>query len=80
MNSPAHGVPAHRGYFDYNATTPLVPAARDAWLEAQACAIPVMCANTSSLPEVAGEGALLVDPLDTAGMAEIAAYGSAIGS
>jgi glycosyltransferase involved in cell wall biosynthesis len=38
-------------------------------LEAQACAVPVMCANTSSLPEVAGEGALLVDPLDTLGMA-----------
>jgi len=33
-------------------------------LEAQACGTPVICANTSSLPEVAGEGALLVDPLD----------------
>lgn len=35
-------------------------------LEAQACGAPVLCANTSSLPEVAGEAALLVDPLDTA--------------
>lgn len=34
-------------------------------LEAQACGTPVLTANTSSLPEVAGEGALLVDPLDT---------------
>jgi glycosyltransferase involved in cell wall biosynthesis len=34
-------------------------------LEAQACGAPVLAANTSSLPEVAGEGALLVDPLDT---------------
>lgn len=33
-------------------------------LEAQACGAPVLAANTSSLPEVAGQGALLVDPLD----------------
>jgi glycosyltransferase involved in cell wall biosynthesis len=31
-------------------------------LEAMACGAPVICANTSSLPEVAGEAALLVDP------------------
>ncbi len=37
-------------------------------LEAQACGVPVLCANTSSLPEVAGEAALLVNPLDTAGI------------
>lgn len=34
-------------------------------LEAMACGAPVVCANTSSLPEVAGDAALLVDPLDT---------------
>ncbi|MBN1178630.1 MAG: glycosyltransferase family 4 protein [Anaerolineae bacterium] len=34
-------------------------------LEAQACGCPVVCANTSSLPEVAGSGALLLDPHDT---------------
>lgn len=33
-------------------------------LEAQAAGLPVVCSNTSSLPEVAGEGALLVNPLD----------------
>ncbi len=38
-------------------------------LEAQACGAPVLAANTSSLPEVAGDGALLVDPLDTAAIA-----------
>ncbi len=38
-------------------------------LEAQACGTPVLCSNTSSLPEVAGDGALLVDPLDTAALA-----------
>lgn len=31
-------------------------------LEAMACGVPVITSNTSSLPEVAGEAALLVDP------------------
>jgi glycosyltransferase involved in cell wall biosynthesis len=31
-------------------------------LEAMACGTPVVCSNLSSLPEVAGEAALLVDP------------------
>ncbi len=35
-------------------------------LEAQACGTAVICANTSSLPEVAGEGALLTSPTDIA--------------
>lgn len=35
-------------------------------LEAQACETAVLCANTSSLPEIVGDGALLVNPLDTA--------------
>ena len=33
-------------------------------LEGQACGVPVLAANSSSLPEVAGQGALLVDPLE----------------
>jgi glycosyltransferase involved in cell wall biosynthesis len=33
-------------------------------LEAMACGTPVICSNTSSLPEVAGDAALLIDPLD----------------
>ena len=37
-------------------------------LEAQACGTAVLCANTSSLPEVAGDAALYVDPLNTAGI------------
>ncbi len=36
-------------------------------LEAMACGTPVICSNASSLPEVAGEAALLVDPQDTEG-------------
>jgi glycosyltransferase involved in cell wall biosynthesis len=34
-------------------------------LEAMACGAPVLTANSSSLPEVAGDAALLVDPRDT---------------
>jgi len=37
-------------------------------LEAQACDCPVVCANTSSLPEVAGDSALLVAPTDAAAL------------
>jgi glycosyltransferase involved in cell wall biosynthesis len=39
-------------------------------LEAQAQGVPVMTANHSSLPEVAGDAALLVDPLDTDAIAD----------
>ena len=37
-------------------------------LEAQACDTPLICSNSSSLPEVAGNGALLVDPQDADGL------------
>ncbi len=33
-------------------------------LEAMRCGTPVLCSNTSSLPELAGDAAILVDPLD----------------
>jgi glycosyltransferase involved in cell wall biosynthesis len=33
-------------------------------LEAQSCGVPVMTSNNSSLPEIAGDAALFVDPLD----------------
>jgi len=33
-------------------------------LEAQACGVPVICSNTSSMPEAAGDAALFVDPRD----------------
>ncbi|WP_447973288.1 glycosyltransferase family 4 protein [Nitrospira sp. Kam-Ns4a] len=38
-------------------------------LEAMACGAPVITANTTALPEVAGEAALLVDPRDAEGLA-----------
>lgn len=37
-------------------------------LEAMACGAPVVCSNVSSLPEAAGDGALLVPPLDEHGL------------
>ena len=37
-------------------------------LEAMACGAPVVCSDVSSLPEVAGQAALLVDPLNTDGL------------
>ena len=39
-------------------------------LEAMACGTPVICSNVSSLPEVAGDAALLFDPQDTAALAQ----------
>jgi glycosyltransferase involved in cell wall biosynthesis len=38
-------------------------------LEAMACGTPVVCGNGSSLPEVAGDAALLCDPQDIGGLA-----------
>jgi glycosyltransferase involved in cell wall biosynthesis len=39
-------------------------------LEAMACGVPVMTSNVTSLPEVVGDGALLVDPYSVQEMAE----------
>jgi len=39
-------------------------------LEAMACGAPVMASDATSLPEVAGDAAMLVDPLDVSAMAE----------
>jgi glycosyltransferase involved in cell wall biosynthesis len=59
----------------YNAATVLVyPSVYEGFglpvLEAMACGRPVIASNASSLPEVAGEAAVLVNPLDARDLAE----------
>jgi glycosyltransferase involved in cell wall biosynthesis len=39
-------------------------------LEAMSCSVPVVCSNVSSIPEVVGEDAFLVNPFDEADMAD----------
>ncbi|ADN02506.1 hypothetical protein STHERM_c15660 [Spirochaeta thermophila DSM 6192] len=39
-------------------------------LEAMACGLPVICSNTSSLPEVVGDAGILLDPYDIHGFSE----------
>jgi glycosyltransferase involved in cell wall biosynthesis len=39
-------------------------------LEAMACGVPVVTSNVSSLPEVVGEAALTVDPMDSVSLGE----------
>ncbi|GAB2587944.1 glycosyltransferase family 4 protein [Spirosoma areae] len=58
----------------YNAATIfLCPSLRESFglpiLEAMACGVPVLTASTSSMPEVAGDAALLVDPTSAEDMA-----------
>ena len=38
-------------------------------LEAMKCGAPVICSNTSSLPEVAGDAAIMIDPKDEVALA-----------
>ena len=40
-------------------------------LEAMACGCPVVCSNRSAMPEVAGEAAILVNPEDPEGIAQV---------
>lgn len=51
----------------YNAAfTFLYPSLRESFgipmLEAMACGTPIITSNTSAMPEVAGQGAILIDP------------------
>jgi glycosyltransferase involved in cell wall biosynthesis len=39
-------------------------------LEAMACGCPVICSNATSLPEIAGEAALLIDPANSEAIAD----------
>src|SRR5690606_9101637 len=39
-------------------------------LEAMTLGTPVICSNTASLPEIAGDAALMIDPYDTAALTD----------
>ena len=60
-------VPHHQIPLMYNAATVfLYPSLRESFglpiLEAMACGVPVLSSTTSSMPEIAGDAAVLVDP------------------
>jgi glycosyltransferase involved in cell wall biosynthesis len=68
-------IPEHEMALWYNAADLFVyPSEYEGFglppLEALACGTPVIASNRSSLPEVVGEAGVLVDPTDTAGMAD----------
>ena len=81
-DSPAYGRIDLTGYLHdddlpivYNGATALAfPSLYEGFglpaLEALACGVPVLTSNTSSLPEVVGDAALTVDPLDTGAITE----------
>lgn len=52
----------------------LYPSLRESFglpiLEAMACGVPVITSDTSSMPEVAGDAAMFIDPTDVAQMSE----------
>lgn len=52
----------------------LYPSLRESFgipmLEAMACGTPIIAGNTSAMPEIAGEGALLANPFDTEDITE----------
>jgi glycosyltransferase involved in cell wall biosynthesis len=63
---------ADKGSLISGATALLYPSLYEGFgfplLEGQSCGTPVIAANTSSLPEIAGGAALLVDPKNTAAL------------
>jgi len=67
---PNHDLPAVYA----KATLFLYPSLRESFglpiLEAMACGCPVITSNTSSMPEIAGDAALLIDPFDPKTLAE----------
>jgi glycosyltransferase involved in cell wall biosynthesis len=70
----AEGVTDEQLLYLYNAAALFVfPSAQEGFglppLEAMSCGTPVLASNRSSLPDVLGDAALLVDPADLSGLA-----------
>jgi glycosyltransferase involved in cell wall biosynthesis len=62
-------IPHHKIPLMYHAASIfLYPSLRESFglpiLEAMACGVPVLTSNTSSMPEIAGDAAVLIDPFD----------------
>ena len=66
---PANDMPALYGMADMFVYPSLYEGFGLPVLEAMGCGCPVLTSNTSSLPEVAGDAALMVDPRDTRAIA-----------
>jgi len=70
---PGYVLPDQMPLMYNSATLFIYPSLRESFglpiLEAMACGVPVITSNTSSMPEVAGGAALLIDPLDVTDMA-----------
>ena len=74
LSSPGYVDDADKGALYAGALALVFPSLYEGFgfpvLEAMHCGTPVICSNTSSLPELAGDAALLVDPLDVDAIAE----------
>ncbi|MCC6805052.1 MAG: glycosyltransferase family 4 protein [Anaerolineae bacterium] len=71
---PGYVDEADKGALDAGALALVFPTLYEGFgfpvLEAMHCGAPVICSTTSSLPELAGDAALLVDPLDVPAIAD----------
>lgn len=73
IHLPGYVDEADKGALLSGATGLLYPSLHEGFgfplLEGQVCDTPVLASNSSSLPEIAGDSALLVDPLDVSAIA-----------
>lgn len=72
--TPGYIQHAHLPYFYEMASVFIYPSLQESFgiplIEAMACGSPVLSSNVTALPEVAGDAALLVDPLDVSALAQ----------
>lgn len=72
--TPGYISHAHLPYFYQMASVFIYPSLQESFgiplIEAMACGAPVLASNVTALPEVAGDAAILVDPLDVVALAQ----------